>query len=240
VAAAEVVERYGMVWACVESPAPELPRWPEGDDPRFRVYVEFWEEWRAAAPRIIDNTLDRTHPTFVHRGTFGDPGRPMIEPYSFEPTPTGFVTRSVQEVPGVGLQNGAGTDERTRTYTRTNEAELLAPLTTRVRFFFEQGCDYSFFGSAVPVDDERSIYMRLSALAGSDAEQPYEDFHRFGTRVKEEDRVVLEQTDPEFSLDITDEVHLKVDRVTLEYRKYLSACRAGRRALAAPAEVPSR
>ena len=65
------------------------------------------------------------------------------------------------------------------------------------------------------------MYMRLSVLAGSDAEQPWEQFHAFGTRVKEEDRIILESTTPDFPVDLTSEVHLRSDKVTLEYRKYL-------------------
>jgi hypothetical protein len=36
-----------------------------------------------------------------------------------------------------------------------------------------------------------------------------------------EDKVVLEETSPDFPLDVTREVHLRCDKVTLEYRRQL-------------------
>lgn len=223
------VERYGMVWVCVGEPlADGPPRWVEGDEAAgkgWRLYVEFFEQWKVAAPRIIDNNLDQSHVAFVHRGTFGDPGNALLPQLTLEPTAIGgFRSRLSAEQPGIGVQLGLTTDE-TQRFGRVGEVELLAPLTTRTRLYFNGvGPDYGFFGAATPVDDHHSMYMRLSALSGSEEEQPWERFHAFGTRVKEEDRVILESTQPDFPVDITSEVHLRCDKVTLEYRKYLLRC----------------
>jgi phenylpropionate dioxygenase-like ring-hydroxylating dioxygenase large terminal subunit len=220
------IARYGMVWTCVGSPiSAEPPRWPDGDEAEargWRLYVEFFEEWNVAAPRIIDNNLDNSHVAYVHKTTFGDPADARLPPLSVEPAAHGgFINRMSSQQKGIGAQLGVTTDE-TKRFSRTSETELLAPLTTRVRMYFNgAGPDYGFFGAATPVDDEHSMYMRLSLLAGSEEEQPWERFHAFGTRVKEEDRVILESTVPDFPVDITTEVHLRCDKVTLEYRKYL-------------------
>lgn len=217
--------RYGVVWSCVgETPVSSRPPvWLEGEtEPTWRFFVEFFEEWAVSAPRIIDNNLDHSHVAFVHQTTFGDPRDARIGPVDVEFAEDGTFTSSVSgEQPGVAEQNGQATDETMRV-ERTAEVELLSPLTSRSRLRYHSvQPDYCFLGAATPVDDSHSIYVRLTALAGTDDEQPWETFHAFGTRVKEEDRVILESTLDDFPVDITSEVHLRCDRPTIEYRKYL-------------------
>jgi phenylpropionate dioxygenase-like ring-hydroxylating dioxygenase large terminal subunit len=219
-----VLERYGVLWTCVGTPVSDgPPRWAEAEEGGWRLYVEFFEQWNVAAPRIIDNNLDQSHLAYVHRTTFGDPDDAVLPHYGVEPTPGGgFTARIPQEQKGIGLQMGV-TDDETQRFERIGEIELFAPLTTRTRIYYGgTGPDYCFYGAATPVDDQHSIYMRLTALSGTEEEQPFEPFTSFGRRVKEEDRIVLEATYPDFSLDITSEVHLRCDKSTLEYRKYLA------------------
>lgn len=226
-----VVVRYGMVWACVGEPVSDgPPRWPEGDeaDERgWRVYVDFFGPWNVAATRIIDNNLDSSHIAYVHASTFGDPEDARLPALSVAPHESGgFRSRMTSCPPGIGVQLGVTDDESLR-FERVTETDLLAPLLTRTRQFYNgAGPDYCFFSSATPIDDTTSIYMRLTALSGSEEEQPWDRFHAFAERVKYEDRVVLETTLPDFPLDITSEVHLRCDKVTLEYRRYLARCMA--------------
>lgn len=218
-------EYYGLVWVCVgdEPVSPRPPVWPEAEtETSWRFFVEFFEVWQASAPRIIDNNLDHSHVAYVHRSTFGDPADARLPRLDVEPTETGgFRNRVTTEQPGVAAQNGRTSDESER-LQRVSEIELLAPLTTRTRLWYEGAShDYGFFGTATPIDDQRSIYVRLTGLAGPEDEQPWETFHAFGSRVRAEDRFVLESTVADFPVDITSEVHLRSDRPTLEYRKYL-------------------
>lgn len=216
--------RYQMVWACVgDRPTAGPPAWREAEDhPDWRFHVEFFERWKVSAPRIIDNNLDASHVAYVHRATFGDPDDARLPPIGLEPNGSGgFVSRMAVEQKGVGVQNGATADEAHR-FQRVTETELLAPLVTRTRHYYGgAAADYGFFGAATPVDDEHSLYLRLTVLAGAESVQPWAAFHAFGTRVKEEDRIVLESTVPDFPVDVTSEVHLRADKVTLEYRRYL-------------------
>jgi phenylpropionate dioxygenase-like ring-hydroxylating dioxygenase large terminal subunit len=219
-----VVERYGLVWVCVGRPVtPGPPSWPEADLAGWRVGVEFFEMWSAAAPRIIDNNLDASHVAFVHRTTFGDPTDARIPAPSVEWLPDGGFRSTVRtQLPGIGVQLGV-TDDETRRFERVTETDLLAPLTTRIRLRYHgAGPDYSFYGVATPVDDTTSIYVRITALGGTPQEQPWERFHAFGSRVTAEDRVVLETTDPDFPLDVVSEVHLRCDAPTIAYRRALA------------------
>jgi phenylpropionate dioxygenase-like ring-hydroxylating dioxygenase large terminal subunit len=191
------------------------------------VQVDFLEPWAASALRIIDNNLDISHPAFVHRGTFGDPSRALVANYEIERTAAGYLANVPQDVGGVGPQIGEANEGRR--YERTQETELLGPVHTRIRLSYGgEAADYCFYGSATPLDDEHSLYVRVSALAGTEQEQPYSMFWDFSRRVTLEDKVVLEETDPDFPLDITREVHLRCDKVTLEYRRQLARLAASR------------
>lgn len=220
-----VRRRYGLVWTTVGEPVlDDPPTWPEAELPGWRTFVEFFETWSCSAPRVIDNNLDNSHVAYVHRTTFGDPddahlARPAVshtdDPY--------FRAVLSSEQKGLGVQLGVTGDEAIR-FGRTSTTELVAPLTTHVRMRFDGDVpDYAFFGVATPIDDHTSIYVRLSALAGSEQEQPWDRFHAFGTRVKEEDRIVLETTVPDFPIDVTSEVHLRCDSATLAYRRTLAS-----------------
>ena len=217
-----VVERYGLCWACIGDPVHDgPPPFEEVDVLGWRVQVDFLEPWAASALRIIDNNLDLSHPAFVHKGTFGDPTRPLVAAYDVEPTTGGFRARVPQDVGGVGPQIGDA-DEGHR-YERTQETELLTPVQTRIRLSYGgSAADYAFYGSATPIDDEHSLYVRVSALAGTEEEQPYAMFWDFSRRVTEEDKLVLEQTNPDFPVGATEEVHLRCDKVTLAYRRRLA------------------
>jgi phenylpropionate dioxygenase-like ring-hydroxylating dioxygenase large terminal subunit len=216
-----VIERYGLYWTCVGSPRTEgPPPWFEVDTLGWRAQVDFIEPWEVSALRIIDNNIDQAHPAFVHRNTFGDPSRPKVPRYDLERTDGGFRAQVRHAVAGVGPQMGI-VDE-SATFERVTEVELLAPMQTRILLAYDGAApDYCFYGSATPIDDDRSLYVRISALAGDEDEQPYDMFWDFSRRVTDEDRVVLETTSSDFPTEVTAEVHMRCDRTTLEYRRIL-------------------
>jgi hypothetical protein len=108
-------------------------------------------------------------------------------------------------------------------YERTQDTELLSVVQTRIRLSYGgSAADYAFYGSATPIDDEHSFYVRVSALSRPEDEQPYDMFWDFSRRVSYEDKVVLESTNPDFPVSVTEEVHLRCDKVTLAYRRHLA------------------
>lgn len=116
-----------------------------------------------------------------------------------------------------------GIDDVERRFERMTEVELLGPVHTRLLLSYgDLAPDYGFYGSATPLDDDHSMYVRCSALAAPESDQPYEMFHAYSRRITLEDKVVLETTHGDFSLDTTAEVHLRCDRTTLEYRRHLA------------------
>jgi phenylpropionate dioxygenase-like ring-hydroxylating dioxygenase large terminal subunit len=231
---AHVHERYGLIWICPDEPAAAPPSWPEGEDREFRVQVEFFERRATSAFRVVDNALDSSHVTFVHQGTFASSRSLTIPPVpEVSRTTRGTVLGTfVFEMPGVGPQLGV-TGAGDKTFERKTEIEIIAPLVVRTRFRFSEfpdgSRDYCFLGAATPVDDTSSNYVRVTALGGTDDTHPFDSFHEFAMRVQAEDRRILDGTAPSFPLDVTSEVHIRLDRLTLEYRRYLAEIAAAHR-----------
>jgi phenylpropionate dioxygenase-like ring-hydroxylating dioxygenase large terminal subunit len=226
-------EAYGLVWACVGEPEGPVPAWIEAEDDTFELHVEFFETSPANALRMVDNALDLSHITFVHQSTFGIPGELIIPPLpDVSPTAAGFLGRFTIEIPGVAEQIGLDAAEGTK-FERKTEIEILSPVIVRTRFRFTEypdgSRDYGFFMAATPVNDTTCLYVRVTALSRADTERDWDQFHAFSKRVLDEDIVILQHTPGDFSPNVLDEVHIRPDRLTVEYRRHLAALMAGAR-----------
>ena len=60
---------------------------------RFRRIPQFYEVWRCAGLRLMENSFDNAHVNFTHRGTFGDPQDAGESHTDLIPEPWGFRTR---------------------------------------------------------------------------------------------------------------------------------------------------
>jgi phenylpropionate dioxygenase-like ring-hydroxylating dioxygenase large terminal subunit len=224
-------EAYGLIWGCVGDPDGPVPAWVEAEDDTFDIHVEFFETTPTNALRMVDNALDLSHITFVHQSTFGVPGELIIPPLpDVSSTPTGFVGRFTIDIPGVAEQLGIDAEAGTK-FERLTEIEILSPVIVRTRFRFSEypdgSRDYAFFMAATPIDDDTCIYVRVTALSKLDTERDWDQFHDFSKRVLDEDIVILEHTPGDFSPNVVDEVHIRPDRLTVEYRRHLATLMGG-------------
>jgi phenylpropionate dioxygenase-like ring-hydroxylating dioxygenase large terminal subunit len=212
-----VAERYGYVWAALEEPVADIPRLPGCDEPGWRVIPEFFETWAASAPRIVDNSLDIAHTAVVHRATIGDFSKPRVRPYEVELTLDGFSARMPVDTHGVEVQ-GADSDGAS---VRDVTVEIVGPLAFVARITYATGIAHVIVTVATPVDDAESLFVQYVARNDTPDAEADAAVLALDRRVTLEDQVIVELTDPDFPLDVTAEVHLRCDRVTLEYRRYL-------------------
>lgn len=214
--------RWDMVWVSLDPAAdPDadprgLPLWPEADA-GFDVFVDRIEDWTASALRVTENLLDTLHPAFVHLATFGDATNPAVEIDDLVPTEDGFVTTVVER------SNAIQSTDRDRRVTLTT---LLGPFATHVRALTGPGGtagpgDFSLLTFAVPVDDEHTRYVRLQALDPG-LERDLDALRAFSAAVLAEDRTVVEGLEQDLPLGPGVEVHLRLDRPTIAYRRYLA------------------
>ena len=87
-----VVERFGLVWTTLGSPAKDVYDLPEAREPGRRYVRCGWVTLRTSAPRIVENFLDMAHFPFVHAGVLGSEPWTEVADYDAE------IRRDVDEV----------------------------------------------------------------------------------------------------------------------------------------------
>jgi phenylpropionate dioxygenase-like ring-hydroxylating dioxygenase large terminal subunit len=211
----QAAERYGWVWACLsDEPALPIPEIPEYDDPAWRAIHEPDSTWALPAPLLLENNLDPAHIAFVHRGSFGSPKEPGVPLAEVERNALGLQTRYV-----VPVQSRPGEDEAT---VRTTTTQVHGPLLALIRITYPDGLVHLMIKACTPVDDFETCQLQTVVRNDSEAERPAADVIAFDDLVWFEDKAVLEHAHHDFFLDLTANVHLKIDKPSIEYRRYLA------------------
>jgi phenylpropionate dioxygenase-like ring-hydroxylating dioxygenase large terminal subunit len=213
----QATERYGFVWIALDEPIGDVPDFSEITEPGWRVIPEFFETWHASAARIIDNSLDIAHTAIVHRATIGDFSKPRVHPYDVSRTVDGLSARVPVDAQGVEAQGASDNGAALRDVI----VEIKGPFAFVARITYDSGAAHVIYTIATPIDDRESLFVQFVARNDAADDDSDRDTVALDRRVTLEDQRILELTDPDFPLDVTTEVHLRCDRVTVEYRRYL-------------------
>jgi phenylpropionate dioxygenase-like ring-hydroxylating dioxygenase large terminal subunit len=216
--------RYGYAWVCLDGPAVgEIPEIAEHEDAAFRRIHQFYEVWRCAGLRLMENSFDNAHVNFVHRGTFGDPqdaGETHAEVFE---EPWGLRTRTVFPVKQTELAARANRIEGAKTERRI-EGSWWMPFVRRAHMTYPSGLVHVIITAATPIDDERSQIVQWCYRNDREQDVPAADAITFDRKITEEDRYILESTDPDVPLsDTTRERNMASDRIGILMRKRLVA-----------------
>ena len=214
-------ELYGTIWVCFGEPAGEPPAYPIAEEPGFRILHAGPYRFRALGPRLIENLLDVAHLGIVHAGLLGEPSRSEIEDYEVVPGVGGPEAKEIR----IWQPNPDGTGQgAVVSYHYWVQGPLTAGFTKLAR-----GSDpgsgnaqrLGFLASVLPVDKEYSEMRLLMALNyGEDI--PDAELIAFQDHVVEQDRTIVESQRPELlPLDLQSELHLRSDRMSIAYRKWL-------------------
>lgn len=204
--------RYGLIWVSLGEPEKDIPVFEEWADPGFRNIPSGPYDFKAAAPRAIENFLDVAHFPFVHAGSLGDPAHATISDYEAQIKPDGIVSEGIE----VWQPNPDGTGQgRLVTYTY----KVLRPLTAY--FVKEHAQRFAAMYPVCPIDETRSKGWVLMAMNyGFDT--PEHELIDFQDRVTGEDIPIVESQRPELlPLDLQEELHLRSDRTAIAYRTWL-------------------
>jgi vanillate O-demethylase monooxygenase subunit len=217
-ASLRVAERYGIVWACLsDDPLWPLPDWPGiGDAALPKVFVPP-DTWRAAASRHVENFNDVAHFPFVHQATFGGADRPVPD-YEVQHTDYGLRFDLEYLEGGNRFPDGVAAEERQVVYTY----QLTFPFSTII-LIQPRGSDYvQYFADTVcPVSAHET---RIFQVATDTTGRPDTDFLIAESRmINNEDKPMVEGQHPEdLPLDLTEEVHIPADRLSVAYRRALA------------------
>lgn len=226
---AAVCERYGLVWLAPDDPVCDLPSFDEWDDPSFD---RAWNDPRrttAGAGQLCDNFLDAAHLPTVHTGTFGVPDKPYIEPSGVD---TGEWTASTTY--RVMYKNHddplVASGEHPLEQPQDLYKEVRPATTALIRLGFPlTGKRIAILFSCLPETATTSVVFKMMARNDFNGNREQLDASiAFEDSVLDEDLVVLEAyPNHDLPLDLTTEVHTRVDRLSVTYRRLLGQLVAG-------------
>jgi phenylpropionate dioxygenase-like ring-hydroxylating dioxygenase large terminal subunit len=194
------VERYGYVWVALDEPVADVPRFDEAIAPGFRRIDQFYDVWKCAGLRLMENSFDLAHIAFVHRATFGDSNSPLPAGFTITRTADGFVMDSQVLVVNRALQKEIlrmGDD----TTTRVSRAQWYMPFVRKTRIEYPTGLIHSIVTAATPIDDRSSQIVQFCFRNDTESDTSTADVIRFDRAIVEEDKHILEGTDPDVPLD---------------------------------------
>lgn len=214
--------RYGWIWVALDAPLTEIPEIAEAADPAFRQIDEFYEEWAVSGLRLMENSFDMAHLSYVHAATFGILEDPRPGPVAIEHEPWGFVMRAEAPVANRGISKELLKEAGDRT-VRVIEGRWFMPFMRASRIDYPTGLTHVLVTAATPIEDGRSMICQWVYRNDTEAESPAEKVIAFDRAVTAEDRLVLESTPFDVPLDMAEELHMPSDKPGVEMRRRFAA-----------------
>lgn len=211
-------EKYGYAWVCLGEPLMDIPDITEAGDSSFRLIHEFYEPWSVAGLRVMENEMDLAHPTFVHTKTFGSADHPVPDELEIKESDRGLVVKATLGVVNPPLQQQNLKMESGQT-TRLLEMEWFMPFTCKLRINYPNGLAHVIVNTATPIDDRTSQIVQFCLRNDTDAEVLAADVVAFDRQVTLEDKAILETTNYDVPLDLTQELHMLTDKPGIVMRR---------------------
>ena len=216
------VERYGYAWVALDEPLSPIPDVPEDSDPGYRRIFQFYDQWQTAPLRLMENSFDNAHFSFVHQNTFGILNAPKPKKYEIEETDYGFKATTIVDIlnPPVAHQVTGSTDELTERRMRNH---WYMPFCRRLDMEYPSGIRHIIINCATPIDDGRIQLVQLLYRNDTEADCPEEKLIEWDRIIITEDREVLESTSPDAILDVSRKIeqHMPSDRPGMIMRRRL-------------------
>jgi vanillate O-demethylase monooxygenase subunit len=218
---AHVDEHDGIVFVAPDDPVTKVLTVPEVFSEDFRWGYLGPIRASVGAGLMADNFLDLAHFPFVHAKTIGTDDEVQFD-MDIERDGYRMVVRSEhlfpnREDPGVASGERPLLQHRTLTYT------YEAPFSVCLRIDYIEAGGTNILSFHVQPEDETTC--RLFTLIGRndlESDEALANAIGFEQKIVEEDLVIQERyRDKRLPLDLTTEVHLKVDKVTVELRRIL-------------------
>lgn len=215
-----VVERYGLVWVCLDDPVAGIPEIAAEHDATYRRINTGVEVWRTSATRMTDNFMDISHFPYVHVGTFGIPDNTVVPKLSMEQLDDDFCGyRYEAEVSNEAGAASSGLAAKVITRAMTTGFNL--PFTVRSTIRYETGLDHLILLCSTPLDDVTS-YFTFVVWRNDDFSVPAEEVITFDRAIGAEDKTMLERIGGVLPIDQTATVSAQADKPSVEWRRQLA------------------
>lgn len=216
-------ERYGYAWVCLNPhPLLPIPYVPEAENPLLRQIPEFYEPWQCSGLRLMENSFDNAHFSFVHAASFGNQQQP--EPASITTIPLEWGLQVKTEIPVLNPPQQQKNLQMEETSTiRYAESTWYMPFCRALKITYPNGLMHLIFTAATPIDDRTSQIVQFCVRNDTEADAPAADIVAFDRQVTLEDKTVLESTDYDTPLEISAEQHMTSDQPGIIMRHKLAA-----------------
>jgi len=208
-----VREIGGVLWAytATVAEAPCEPTVPDALTMKGAARTYLQVEWKAHWTRAMENMLDSPHVPYVHATTIGRFVRPYLKPDSrmnieWEDTPYGGRTSSTIDD---RAEAGAALD-----FYKPNMMVLNIPIPGKV---------FRMHAFCVPIDEShvRMIIIGARTFATLSWLNPF--FNHSNAKIAAQDRAIVESSQPVLIPQPGEELSVRTDKATLQFRKYYFA-----------------
>jgi phenylpropionate dioxygenase-like ring-hydroxylating dioxygenase large terminal subunit len=208
-----LVESGGVIWIFTGETAVGSPPVPEAALMKGRRF-EVTQVWKCHWTRAMENMLDSPHVPYLHRNTIGRFVRPQLKPGSVmdvrvEPTSQGFRT--------VGVIDDRPVGQNWLDWLRPNGMTLNIPIPNAL---------WRIHAFCIPID-ENTTEMMVFSVRTFLPWMPAFIMDRVNKRILDEDRAVLESSQPSIVPPASDELSVASDRATLTFRRWYFRTMAG-------------
>ena len=216
-------ERYGYAWVALEEPLRPIPEFPEQDLPGYRRIFQFYQRWETSSLRMMENSFDNAHFSYVHRDTFGLYDQPKPEKYDINETEYGFEAETlvpIKNVPASYRVTGSTND----TTLRHMFNRWYLPFVRRFGCTYpESGVHHIIYNCATPIGDGSIMLAQWLYRNDSEEDCTQAELIAWDKPILDEDREILEATDPDACIDVRrqQEFHMLSDKPGLLMRKQL-------------------
>jgi phenylpropionate dioxygenase-like ring-hydroxylating dioxygenase large terminal subunit len=216
-------EKYGYVWVALDDPLRPIPHFPEDGAPGYRRIFQFYEEWKTSPVRVMENSFDNSHFSYVHKANFGILNQPVPQKYELVETEFGFEGETMIPInnPPAG-HRVTGTTTPTTTRHLTNKYYL--PFSRRFGCHYpDSGIDHIIYNCATPISDGRLMLVQWLYRNDTEAQCSTQALIDWDAAITAEDRDILEATDFDACIDTRrrQEFHMPSDKPGLLIRRML-------------------
>jgi phenylpropionate dioxygenase-like ring-hydroxylating dioxygenase large terminal subunit len=213
-----VREKYDWIWVSLDEPDGDIPDFPEYGAEGFRMIPTGPYFERTPGPRFSENFLDVAHLSQLHAGHLGVPERGYVSDYEVVRLPEGGIhavdIETYQPNPD---GTGKGGMVRYNFY-------VMKPMTMRLTKVDVENPQrvFALYCHITPLNNETSnIYMCMAMNTAHD--QPEAEIATFQDMITAgQDVPIVESQRPEcLPFNFAEELHLKADRASIEYRRWL-------------------
>ncbi len=208
-------EAYGFIWVCLGEPRQDVPPFPEWEQNSFRKQIVGPYKFHANPFRTIENFTDIPHFPFVHPMVNGDPDRPDVIPdYEVSHGADGISMSPVEVWQPYADHRGVPAMAEYR-------YSIFRPLTAYFRKATGGGNMFCMMLSATPLAEDDCLVWLLVAINFGDQVTEQQIIDRQNTVFAQDKWIVESQRPAGIPLDLQDELHVRVDKFSVAYRRWL-------------------